>query len=275
VREPLNVLPPAETFGKIDNEQLTYDAGLLTGKELSALGFTLNFAPVMDVNTNPDSPVIGDRSYGSDVNTVIKHSMAFAKGLVEGGVFPCAKHFPGHGDAAVDSHKGLPFVSHNIKRLEEIELAPFKHWAQNSAWPIMTAHVIYPALDKTKPATMSSKILTDILRSEFSFNGVIFSDDLEMGAIANETGEVSSALLSLEAGADALLVCSNLDLRSEIIESIAYKAKTNPTFYNRLKASANRVSNLSNLKDRNVPFSFIGSDTHQQQKDNLLKQINR
>jgi len=262
IREPLTVLPPAELFGKINDENLTFKAGELTGKELRALGFTVDFAPVMDINTNPASPVIGDRSYGRDSSAVIKHGLAFARGLKKGGVFPCAKHFPGHGDATVDSHKGLPFVDHSKERLNVIEMEPFKAWSKAALGPVMTAHVVYPALDSAFPATMSQKILTGILRDQFHFSGVIFTDDLEMGAINRGIGASNAAVKIIDAGADALLVCSDLDLRREIIMKLADFAKKNDSFFEKLKKGAGRLSTLAYPQGKDIPYTFISSEEH-------------
>ncbi len=264
IREPLTVLPPAAALGALDDPEFTRCAGHLVGLELRALGFTVNFAPVLDVNTNPASPVIGDRAFGPTAAQVVRHGLAFARGLRAGGVFPCAKHFPGHGDAAVDSHLGLPIVSHDEGRLREVELEPFAAWARTALGPVMSAHVVYPALDPATPATASRRILTGLLREQLHFNGVIFTDDLEMGAIVGLGGAAAFAVDILRAGADGLLVCRSLALRDEIIARLVDEAVRNGDFAMKLARAAVRLAPLAHPPGPSVPFSFVGSDEHAQ-----------
>ena len=190
LRNPLTALPPARRFGELDDPELTERAGALVGMELCAQGFTVNFAPVLDVDTYPSSPVIGDRAFGATPAAVIRHAIPFARGLRRGGVVPCAKHFPGHGGAALDSHLTLPRVPHPRKRLDQVEIAPFATWCREAMGPVMSAHVVYPGLDPKRPATLSGAIIDGILRRDLGFEGVVFSDDLEMGAIEALGGRV-------------------------------------------------------------------------------------
>jgi len=143
----------------------------------------MDFAPVLDVDTNPDNPVIGDRSFSRDQSQVALHGMAFAEGLRKGGCLACGKHFPGHGDTDQDSHLALPSLPHDLARLHEVELLPFRA-AAKSFPAFMTAHVVFSALDQDVPATLSRRVLTDLLRHELGFTGVIISDDLEMKAVS-------------------------------------------------------------------------------------------
>jgi beta-N-acetylhexosaminidase len=213
LREPLTVLPPARRFGDIDDPALTGRAGELIGLELRAIGFTVDFAPVLDVDTHPASPIIGDRAFGGTPGTVTRHGLAFARGLTLGGVHPCAKHFPGHGDAALDSHLALPEVALDADRLRELEMAPIAAWCETGAGPVMTAHVVYPALDPDLPATLSRRIITGELRERLGFRGVVFTDDLEMGAIQALGGAGEVAVRAMAAGADGLLVWSRSSRR--------------------------------------------------------------
>src|SRR5262249_37347703 len=155
--------------------------GRLLGTQLFFLGIAVNLASVLDVDSNPANPVIGDRSFGADPQTVIRHGLAFARGLEASGMLSCGKHFPGHGDTDLDSHQSLPHVTHDRARLEGVELAPFR--AAIGPLPLlMTAHVVYRGLDPDTPATLSRKILTGLLREELGYEGLLITDDLNMGA---------------------------------------------------------------------------------------------
>jgi beta-N-acetylhexosaminidase len=260
MREPLTALPCARAFGGKNDSLLTQKAGLLVGRELSSLGFTLNFAPVLDVDTNPTSPVIGDRSYGSTLDKVIGHGLAFAEGLKMGGVMPCAKHFPGHGDASLDSHLALPTVPHGLDRLDAVEIAPFHAWSKADLGPVMTAHVMYPALDEHFPATLSSSIIEGVLRRRIGFLGPVLTDDLEMGAMADFGGPGGAAVRAVRAGADGLLVCHLLEHIEAVIEAVAKEASEDVSFRLRVEQAASRLDYLRNVHV--CDLSYIGSPAH-------------
>lgn len=214
--------------------------GRETGAALADLGFTIDFAPVLDVDTNPDSPVIGDRSYGPDPAVVTAFGREAALGLMEGGVHACGKHFPGHGDAALDSHRDLPTVAHDEARLERVELAPFV--ALCGLLPaIMTAHVRFPALDPAVPATLSEPIVTGLLKGRLGFAGVVVSDDLEMGAIADRYGPDEAAVLAVLAGVDLLLFCHRRERWEAAHAALVREAEASPAFRARLMDAARRV----------------------------------
>ena len=151
-------------IGKSNSVKLAYAFGEITAKELKAVGINANFAPVLDVNTNPDNPIINERAFSNNPNSVSRFGLAVIAGLQDNGVIACCKHFPGHGDTSLDSHYQMPVVEHSIERLNEIELLPFKHAAENDVAAIMTAHVLYKGLDEKYPATLSKKIIHDLLR---------------------------------------------------------------------------------------------------------------
>ena len=273
LQEPLTVLPPARRFGEINNPDLTRTAGKLVGAELSSLGFNMNFAPVLDVNTNPDSPIIGDRAYGDNVETVIKHGFAFAQGLCKGGVNPCAKHFPGHGDASVDSHLDLPLVEHDRARLEQIELEPFAAWARTGLGPIMTAHIVFSSLDPDNPATSSRAILTKELRERLHFGGVVLTDDLEMGAVNSAGGTAAVAIKAIMAGANGLLICRNDDLRTEVIATLAHQASVNPVLAARMISSEAKLATLIKPPGPTPDINWIDSKEHNRLKNAFYKSL--
>jgi beta-N-acetylhexosaminidase len=215
--------------------------GRETGAALKALGFTLDFAPVLDVDTNPDNPVIGDRAYGPDPATVTAFAREAALGLLDAGIAPCGKHFPGHGDTALDSHHDLPRVRHDEARLTAVELAPFA--ALCPVLPaVMTAHVVYDAWDRGRPATLSEPIVTGILRRRLGFSGLIVSDDLEMAAVADRYGPAEAAVLAVSAGVELLLFCHRQERWEEAHGALVREAEKSPAFRERLERAADRVA---------------------------------
>ena len=175
---PFLALPPMRLLGEIGDLDLIRRAARAVGTELSAAGFTLDFAPVLDVDSNPDNPIIGDRAFGSDPRTVMRGAVAFLQGLQDKNVLACGKHFPGHGDTSVDSHLALPVITHDRARLERVELPPFRAASGAGIASMMTAHIVCEALDPGVPATLSRAICASLLRAEIGFDGVLFSDDL-------------------------------------------------------------------------------------------------
>ncbi|MCM2332513.1 MAG: beta-N-acetylhexosaminidase [Anaeromyxobacteraceae bacterium] len=199
-------LPPMRALGRADDEALAFDVGLLLGRELRAVGIDQDYAPVVDVDTNPLNPVIGDRALSRDPAAVGLLGAAIARGLQQAGVAACAKHFPGHGDTSQDSHVDLPRLPHALPRLLEVELAPFAALARAGVAAVMTAHVVFEALDAARPATLSPPVLA-LLRERCGFTGCCVSDDLEMKAIAAHVPLEVAAPGAVAAGVDQLLVC--------------------------------------------------------------------
>jgi beta-N-acetylhexosaminidase len=175
--------PSMRTVGRVDDLATTRRVGRAMGDELRAMGFNLNFAPVADVDSNPKNPIIGDRSFSPRPERVAAHAGAYLQGLTEAGVLGCAKHFPGHGDTTVDSHKDLPVVDKDRGDVRQIELVPFQALVRAGVGMVMTSHVMFPAFDEEHPATMSRPVLHGLLREDLGFQGVVISDDLEMKAV--------------------------------------------------------------------------------------------
>jgi beta-N-acetylhexosaminidase len=209
--------PGNGALGAIDDVELTRRVASAMGTDLSEAGVDLNLAPVADVNTEPQNPVIGIRSFGSDPSLVARHVAAFVEGLQSAGVAACAKHFPGHGATTVDSHLGLPQVTHGLERLLAEELPPFRAAVRAGVAAIMTAHILVPALDDV-PATVSSQILGGLLREELGFDGMVMTDALEMRGLSGTLGVEQGAVRALAAGADAL--CLGHDLGAESVASV-------------------------------------------------------
>ena len=216
---PVIQWPPMMNVGTYDDLTLTQAVGKAMGHELRSLGFDIDFAPVLDVHTNPANPVIGDRAFSTKPNQVGKHGLAFWQGLSSAGVGGCGKHFPGHGDTTQDSHLELPTLEHCLERLREIEWPPFHQAIQGGLDAIMTAHVLFPELDEFHPATFSKYIL-DILRNELNFEGLIISDDLEMKAAAERYTYEEMPILGLNAGVEHFLICHKPEPILEVYRGI-------------------------------------------------------
>jgi beta-N-acetylhexosaminidase len=244
---PVLALPPMRAFGRAGNVDLVRRAARALGSQLAALGFTMDFAPVLDVNTHPDNPIIGDRAFGSDPRVVMRCGVAFARGLQDGGVLACGKHFPGHGDTSQDSHLELPVVLHGRTRLEQVELPPFRAAAGAGIAALMTAHVVYESLDKGVPATMSRAVCGSLLRAEIGFEGALVSDDLEMKAVSARYSIEEAAVEAVWAGCDALLVCSDETLQGRAHEALVKQAEREPRFRARCEQAAERGLRIRRL----------------------------
>lgn len=244
VRAPATMWPPMmahDGFPVGEDERIAEQVGRAIGVELRALGFDIDFAPVLDVHTNPANPIIGDRAFGRDADTAARRALAFARGLDAAGVLACGKHFPGHGDTDTDSHLALPRIDHDWDRLDKIELQPFRLAAKTALPMIMTAHVVFAALDATKPATLSEKVVTGLLRNKLGYKGVIVSDDLDMRAIAGNMGVDHAAVEAVRAGCDVLLLCCNELYQAQAEEALIKTAEADSDFRRRVGEAAARV----------------------------------
>jgi len=242
LRAPLTVWPDMGSVGAAGDVQRTRAVGRALGGELAALGIGWNFAPVLDVHTNPANPVIGNRAFGSKAETVTDHALAFWRGLHDVGLLGCGKHFPGHGDTQTDSHLELPCVAHNAERLRAVELAPFAAAAHAGIEALMTAHVLYPAWDEKLPATLSRRIAHDILRVELGFAGMLVSDDLGMRAVADNLAVEDLVVESLLAGVDHFLVREPRERQVRAFEALVKAGEANAEVRERIRESAARVS---------------------------------
>ena len=249
--------------------------GEMIARELSASGIDVDFAPVLDVDTNPDNPVIGDRSFSRDARRVARLGLALAQGLERSGVASCAKHFPGHGDTSQDSHLTLPRLAHDEKRLWEVELVPFVAAARAGIASVMTAHVRFETFDRL-PATLSPVALR-LLRQDVGFRGCCISDDLEMRAISDIWGIPDAAELSITAGCDAVLVSHTLQHQHDAIDAIARGARAGTLPRERLAEAASRVEVLQKFAraasaiDPSSASSAAATTAHRQFAARLLE----
>jgi len=212
--------PSAMALGAANDPALARRVGYATARGLRSMGINWDFAPVLDVNNNPRNPVISDRSFAGNAEQVSRLAIPWMQGAVEAGIAPCVKHFPGHGDTAVDSHYGLPTVDKPRAVLDTLELAPFRDALAAGAPAVMTTHILFPALDREHPATLSRPILTGLLRDEFRYDGVIVTDSMGMQGITDHYGRGQAGELALRAGADMLCALGNMDARNQTVEGV-------------------------------------------------------
>jgi len=226
-KEGVTQVPGNMALGATGNPEYTLECARILGRELKSTGIDMNLAPVLDVNNNALNPVIGVRSYGENAESVAAHGAAAITGYQSQGIAATAKHFPGHGDTAVDSHLGMVTVPHDRNRLEQIELLPFRRAIEAGVDAIMTAHVIFPAIEPEPiPATLSRKVLTGLLREDMGFEGIIITDCLEMHAISKPYGVAEAAIRAVEAGADLILVSHTLQDQVAAVEAIIEAVRT-------------------------------------------------
>jgi beta-N-acetylhexosaminidase len=242
LRSPLTVWPDMGSVAAAGDVQRTRAVGRALGGELAALGIGWNFAPVLDVHTNPSNPVIGNRAFGCKVETVADHALAFWRGLHDAGILGCGKHYPGHGDTHSDSHLELPRVEHGDERLRTVELAPFAAAARAGIEAIMTAHVLYPTWDARSPATLSRRIAHDILRGDLGFTGMLVSDDLGMRAVADTYPIEDLVVESLLAGVDHFLVREPLERQVRAFAALVKAGEARKDVRARIEESADRVA---------------------------------
>ncbi len=255
-------LPGNMALAASGSEENAYTAGLITGKELAAVGINVDFAPSVDINNNPNNPVINVRSYSSDPHLTAKYGTAMAKGLQAAGVAATAKHFPGHGNTNVDSHTGLPAIYSTYEELMNFEIVPFADAIKNDCMMIMSGHIQFPNIEKasviskqdkkemTLPATLSKVFLTDILRTELGFKGVLITDSMQMQAVSSHIGSEQANILAINAGVDILLMCTSLrSLKDDaklgaLIDNIVNAVEDGRIPMTRIDESVLRILNL-------------------------------
>lgn len=241
LKAPFTEWPPMATLGRSGDPTLAERFATALAAELKAVGITLDYAPVLDIHTNPKNPVIGDRALASEAQAVAELGATLVRVLQAEGIAACGKHFPGHGDTNTDSHLELPLVEHPPELLREREFLPFRAAIAEGVATIMTAHVFIPALDETAPATLSKKVVTGLLREELGFQGVIISDDLEMKALANDHAVPDSTVQAIEAGCDAVLICSgDHDVQAAALEAVIRRVESDRTFEKRVDDALTR-----------------------------------
>lgn len=271
---PFTHFPPAATLGRIGSASLAQRVGQAMGQELSSIGIDIDFAPVLDVLTNRHNTVIGDRAFSADPHVVGLLGCALMRGLREGGVIPCGKHFPGHGATSVDSHDDLPRDERGEEEFLRTDLSPFRQAIAEQVEMIMTAHILYPTLDPNFTATLSPLIIDGLLRRRLNFQGVVVTDDLEMGAIVRHFTVEQAAVDALRAGADLLLICHSLE-RAIAARDACARALSNSTLSpQRVEQAGQRIEALRQTPrhQRPVTTASIGTLEHQRLVEEILQQ---
>ena len=220
------------------------ERGKVLAAQCAAFGFNLDFSTCLDIWSNPDNTVIGDRAYGSDPHTVTSAGLAVNQGLEQGGVIPVVKHFPGHGDTSTDSHVDLPVVDKTAEELQEFELIPFQAAIDQGTPCVMVAHILMTQIDPDLPASLSPKVVDGLLRQEIGFDGVVCTDDLTMGAISNTYGMGEAAVMAVEAGCDLLLVCHEADNLTAARDALLSAVDAGRISMERLDESVYRILSL-------------------------------
>jgi len=255
ITKGVTLMPGNMAFGAVDDADAVFHAAYTAGRELKALGINMNFAPSVDINNNPRNPVIGVRSFGDQPDRVSVLGIAAVHGYREAGICGTLKHFPGHGDTAVDSHFDLPSIQHDRERMDLIELFPFKAAVKQGADVVMTAHVVFESIDPSgKPSTLSEGVITGLLRKELGFQGVVITDCMEMDAIAKGYGTVEAAVMAIEAGVDIVLVSHSCDRQRRVLEAIKSAVKGGIISEERIDESVRRILKLKRTRQLHWPM---------------------
>ncbi len=276
--------PGALALSATNDPKVAYEIGKATGEDLKALGINWNYAPVLDINNNPSNPVIGVRSFGETPERVVEYGVEVMKGLQSAQVGTAIKHFPGHGDTSSDSHFALPVILHDLDRLHAVELKPFKEAIKNGADCILTAHIVFPALEpeEGRPATLSKNIITGLLREELGFDGVIVTDALEMKAIADTIGVPNGAVQAIQAGVDQVLVGHFSEVQLSAIERVIEAVEKGEISRERIEESNQRMNRFKDnylnwdelkLDDTTISNSYNNKGKKELAHDAYLKSV--
>ncbi|HKW87347.1 MAG TPA: glycoside hydrolase family 3 protein [Candidatus Acidoferrales bacterium] len=269
---PFTQWPSAEELGLLDDLAAVESVACGIAREIAAVGCNLDFAPMLDLHLQPGSPVTSGRSYGANPSRVGELGAAFARGLSKDGVLACAKHFPGHGDTKVDPHESLPVFDGTLERLRKTELLPFARVFAAGMPMVMTAHILLPQIDPENPATLSLRILTEILRRELCFDGIVLADDLGMGAIRQRLSPGDAAIGTLLAGADMALLCHDWDVVAPSLEKVAAAFDNHAIPLAEWSASHARIEKLGRRMrrfSRKPSLSVVGCAEHQKSADEI------
>ena len=293
LRAPFTEWPPMAALGRCGDPAVASRFAAALAAELQAVGITLDYAPVLDIHTNPKNPVIGDRALAVDAAMVGTLGAAIVRGLQDNGVAACGKHFPGHGDTSVDSHDELPIVEHPPDRIRRVECVPFRDAIRADVAFIMTAHLLVPSLDEDTPVTFSRRIVSGLLREELGFDGVILSDDLEMEALARTHTVPEAAVQAIAAGCDGVLVCRarvedrsrDIEVQAAVLDALVYAVEDGRIPYKRLEDALSRhrrakgrflaaAGRLTRQTWRTgEPYALLGCDEHRRIADEMARYL--
>jgi len=283
-KDAFTQFPSAYSIGQLisgnkNSIKYIYEIAHIMGMELGAVGINMNLAPVLDLITNPENKVIGDRSFGRDPILVSQIGLSMVAGLQDQHVVACGKHFPGHGDTDVDSHSALPVLHHDLKRLMNTEIRPFAHCIKNGILSIMTSHIKYEQLDNEYPASLSEVIVGKLLRKGLRFTGIVITDDLGMGAIVKNFKVEDSAVQSIKAGTDIIMICNNLEKQKRVYHAL-YEAVVKKRIEEiKINESVARILRIKKQflqpykKDLKRAKEVVGSDKHRKFLEFLKDQL--
>ena len=252
-------LPEAKKIGDTNDGKISLEYGKILGIRIKSLGFNMDFAPVLDINSNPKNPVIGNRAFGSTTDIVVSNGLQVMKGIRSEDIISIIKHFPGHGNTSMDSHIDIPTVNEGLKELEGLELIPFTKGIDEGVDGIMVGHILYPELDKDMPATLSKNIINDILRGKLSYKGVVISDDMTMGAIVKNYSIEDASAKFLKAGGDIVLVCHGYENQLNVIDRIKQEVQ---------------IGNISEVELDEKVYRIIKLKQKYNIEDNLIDEVN-
>ncbi len=272
--------PGPMALGAANTEQLTKKVAQAKGKQLKYLGINFNLSPVLDVNNNPQNPIIGVRSFGTEPERVAQHGKSYLKGLQSKNVIACGKHFPGHGDTSTDSHLNLPVINHNLNHLKQVELIPFKNAIDNGIDSIMIAHIAFPALTGRDdlPATLSSEIITGLLRKELGFQGLIITDCMEMKGISSTFGTVQGAIQTVKAGSDQVLISHTPSKQIKVIEKLLELVQKGEIKEKRIDNSLKRILKLKQEKisnQKNLDYKKVEFNNYLKKGQNVSEEVSK
>lgn len=274
MKAPFTQWPALSHIGKLDSTSVAFKFAMDMGTELRAVGINLDFAPCVDILTNPKNTVIGDRSLSTDPEQVAKLASALVRGYIKSGIIPCAKHFPGHGNTLLDSHEDLPIEEVDAERLKNVELVPFKKVFRARLDMVMTSHIKFPKIDPQHPVTLSEKFIKGMLRNELRFRNIVITDDLDMKALAKNYAPADIPVLALQAGCDILLYCNNFDHPQMAMDSLMKAAKDHKIngkqideSYNRIVALKKEVLTHPDPDDFQKASAIIGHANHKRLSD--------
>lgn len=276
LKAPFTVWPPMLTLGRSGDEQLAKRFARALAAELKAVGISLDYTPVLDVHTNPRNPVIGDRALAERAEDVARLGRVIIETLQAEGIAACGKHFPGHGDTSTDSHFELPLIEHPPDRLEAVEFVPFRAAVEARVASIMTAHILVPAFDAARPATLSAAMVDGLLKQKLGYGGLVLSDDLEMKAISSRYGIPEATVGAIAAGCDAVLMCGAMqDVQTAALEAVIHAVEDGTLPLARVQDALTRHRRVkerflsSTAPARSRPLAgralraLLGSDEHQ------------
>jgi beta-N-acetylhexosaminidase len=240
--KPFTKFPGNDYLGELGSPKVGFEFGAILGKELKAVGINVNFAPVIDVLSNPNNPIMKNRCFSGDPEVVAKLGSAVCRGIQKMGVIAVAKHFPGHGDTKEDSHLTLPRIDKALAELDKLELIPFRRVARSRTEGVMTAHILNSALDPEYPATLSEKTIEGLLRNDVRFSRLVFTDDLEMKAITEHYGAEQAAILSVKAGCDVLIYKGDAGVPEACIEAVIKAVESGDIPMSKIERAAARIA---------------------------------